>query len=58
MQNPNILLTKESIFEHIYDYEEEPSEGSLRAYIKTIRSYIGKDKIETIKNIGYKYAKG
>ncbi len=56
LQNPNRILSKEEIFSHIYDYEEEPSEGSLRAYIKNIRNYIGKDRIKTIKNIGYIYA--
>lgn len=56
LQNPNRILSKEELFTHIYDYEEEPSEGSLRAYIKNIRSYLGKDAIKTIKNIGYIYA--
>ncbi len=55
LQNPNRILSKEEIFSHIYDYEEEPSEGSLRAYIKNIRNHLGKDIIKTIKNIGYLY---
>lgn len=55
LKYPNELLIYENIFNQLWDYSEEPSIGSLRAYITKLRSYIGKDKIETIKNIGYKF---
>jgi DNA-binding response OmpR family regulator len=55
LQYPNELLEYEKIFEALWEYEEEPSSGSLRAYIKTLRASIGKEKIETIKNIGYRF---
>ena len=56
LQYPNELLEYEKIFEALWEYEEEPSSGSLRAYIKTLRAEIGKEKIETVKNIGYRFA--
>jgi len=55
LQYPNELLEYEKIFESLWEYEEEPSSGSLRAYIKTLRASVGKEKIETIKNIGYRF---
>jgi DNA-binding response OmpR family regulator len=55
LQYPNELLEYEKIFEALWEYEEEPSSGSLRAYIKTLRAEIGKEKIETVKNIGYRF---
>jgi len=55
LKYPNERLSYERIFDELWDYNEEPSVGSLRAYITKLRSYIGKDKIETIKNIGYKF---
>jgi DNA-binding response OmpR family regulator len=55
--NPNRTIDKQEIFETLWDYNEEPNEGSLRTYIKVIRSHIGKDSIDTIKNIGYRYVK-
>ena len=55
LQNPNELLSYEKINETLWEYDEEPSSGSLRTYIKTLRSAIGKEKIETIKNIGYRF---
>ena len=55
LQYPDELLEYEKIFEALWEYEEEPSSGSLRAYIKTLRAEIGKGKIETVKNIGYRF---
>jgi len=55
LQHPNELLNYEKINEALWEYDEEPSSGSLRTYIKTLRSAIGKEKIETIKNIGYRF---
>jgi len=57
LQHPNELLSYEKIFESLWEYDEEPSGGSLRTYIKTLRSVIGKEKIETVKNIGYRFVK-
>ncbi len=55
LEHPHELLSYAKIFEAVWDYDEEPSGGSLRAYVKTIRAYIGKDRIETVKNIGYRF---
>ena len=57
LQHPNMLLDYEKINETLWEYDEEPSAGSLRTYIKRIRAAIGKEKVETIKNIGYRFVK-
>jgi len=49
------LLHYEQIFDALWDYDEVPSSGALRTYIKTLRAIIGKNKIETIKNVGYRF---
>ncbi|MDQ7068446.1 MAG: response regulator transcription factor [Sulfurimonas sp.] len=55
LQNRDTLVTREEIFAVLYDYEEQPSEPSLRVFINKLRKIIGKEKIETIKNLGYRY---
>jgi len=55
LQHANELVTYEKINEALWEYDEEPSAGSLRTYIKTLRSSIGKETIETIKNVGYRF---
>lgn len=57
LKYPNELLNYNKIFERLWEYDEEPSVGSLRAYVKTVRSFLGKDNIETIKNVGYRFVK-
>ncbi|RXJ83879.1 response regulator transcription factor [Arcobacter sp. CECT 8985] len=53
--NPNELLDHERIFSYVWDYEEEPSDTSLRTYIKNLRKIIGKDKIVSLKRLGYRF---
>lgn len=57
LEYPNELLTYDKIFEHLWEYDEEPSAGSLRSYVKTVRTFLGKENIETIKNVGYRFVK-
>ncbi|NPA82338.1 MAG: response regulator transcription factor [Epsilonproteobacteria bacterium] len=55
LRNKNKIVTKEAIFEALWKYDEEPNEGSLRAFVSSLRKYLGKDKIETIKEVGYRF---
>ena len=55
LQHPNELLPYDVIYEALWEYGESPSSGSLRTYIKRLRAKIGKEHIETIKNIGYRF---
>jgi len=57
LQHQNELVNYEKINETLWEYDEEPSAGSLRTYIKTLRAVIGKDFIETVKNVGYRFVK-
>ncbi len=57
IENSNELLTYEKIFNTVWSYDKDASIASLRAYVKTLRATIGKEKIETIKNIGYRFVK-
>ncbi len=55
IQHRNELLSHDVILEHLWDYDETPSDGSLRTYIKTLRKYLGKDRIVSHKRIGYQF---
>lgn len=57
LERPYELLTYETLFEVLWEYGEEPSHGSLRTYIKTLRMIVGKEKIETVKHVGYRFVK-
>jgi DNA-binding response OmpR family regulator len=55
LKEKNQLLTYEQIFQSLWSYGESPSQGSLRAYINTLRQHLGKASIETVKHMGYRY---
>ena len=55
LKHRNELLSYEQIFDNLWSYDEAPSQGSLRAYITKLRHYLGKNRIETVKNRGYRY---
>jgi DNA-binding response OmpR family regulator len=45
----------DTIFEEVWSFSEEHSNESLRTYIKKLRQYLGKEKIESIKKEGYRF---
>jgi len=49
------MLSHETIFEHLWNYDEDPSDSALRTYIKNLRKLIGKESIVSIKKQGYKF---
>jgi DNA-binding response OmpR family regulator len=49
------VLAHERIYEHLWDFDEEPSDTALRTYIKNLRKIIGKEHIVSIKKQGYKF---
>lgn len=55
LQHRGELLVHERIMEHLWDYDETPSDGSLRTYIKTLRKLLGKDSIVSHKRLGYQF---
>ena len=57
LQHSNKLINYDTINTTLWEYNEKPSSGSLRTYIKNLRAILGKKKIETIKNIGYRFVK-
>lgn len=56
LQHANEQVSHEVINQHLWSFEDDPSETALRTYIKNLRKLIGKDRIVSIKRYGYKYA--
>lgn len=55
LQNKKRFLSVEEIFDGLWDFDEEPSELSLRAYVKNLRKILGKEKIINQRGRGYRY---
>ncbi len=54
IEHKNQLITKEQICERLWEWDKQPSEGSLRVYINELKKIIGKEMIQNQKGIGYK----
>lgn len=57
LKNANSYLSQDVIFEELWDMNQNPSDLSIRAYIKNLRKIIGKDKIINSHNKGYCYVR-
>ena len=55
LQHNDEAISHEMIYDTLWSYDETPSESSLRTYIKNLRKLIGKEKIVSIKKLGYKF---
>jgi len=55
LKNQNTLLSHETIYENLWEYGEEISESALRTYIKNLRKYLGKERIVSVKKLGYRF---
>lgn len=55
LKKKNQFISTELIFDELWEYGEEPSELSLRAYVKNLRKILGKDSIINQRGRGYCY---
>ncbi len=51
----NRVISSEELLQNIWAYEDMPTDATIRVYIKNLREIIGKDRIKTIRGIGYKF---
>lgn len=54
LQKKNQNVSREEIYSIVWDYDESPSELSLRVYVRNLRKILG-DKIISISKVGYRY---
>lgn len=54
LRNKNLTVTLEDIQSNLWAASQEPSYGSIRVYINSLKKLLGKDSIINIKGIGYR----
>ena len=53
IENDNKTVTNDEIIDRLWSSSEEHSYGALRLYISKVRQIMGKEKIKSIKKVGY-----
>lgn len=56
IQRKGEVISHEVIFEHLWNFDEEPSDTALRTYIKELRKLLGKERIVSHKRLGYQFS--
>lgn len=55
LKNQERTISHDEIFTNVWDYDEESSDDSLRTYIKNLRKIFGKERIISVKKLGYRF---
>lgn len=55
INNAQRVITNEELTQNLWDFENIPSDATIRSHIRTLRELIGKEKITTIRGEGYMY---
>jgi len=55
LTNQKRVISSDELMQNIWDYENIPSDATLRSHIRTLRELIGKKKIRTLRGEGYLY---
>ena len=51
--NQGIIISRERLMDHIWEYDYDGTSNIIDVYIRTLRKKIGKDAIETVRGVGY-----
>jgi two-component system, OmpR family, response regulator len=53
MLNPDRILSKPQIMDHVYELEADRGSNLIEVYVKRLREKIGKERIQTLRGQGY-----
>jgi len=55
LSHPHRLISQDELVQNIWEFDQMPSDATLRSYIRKLREIIGADKITTQRGAGYRY---
>lgn len=55
---PNVIVSKEKLEEALYGFDDEIASNTLEVYVSRIRKKLGKETIETVRGLGYRFVAG
>lgn len=55
MRHPDQVLSREQLLSHVWGYDFDPASNVVDVYIGYLRRKLGKDAIETVRGMGYRF---
>jgi len=56
ISNKNRIVSVDEILQNLWEYDEMPSQDTIRTYIKNLRYILGKEHIINVRGEGYRYS--
>ena len=53
LQHPGQVLSREQLLSHVWGYDFDPGSNVVDVYVGYLRRKLGKDRIETVRGMGY-----
>lgn len=57
-RHPGQVLSREQILSHVWGYDFDPGSNVVDVYVGYLRKKIGKERIASIRRMGYRLEKG
>lgn len=54
LRHPGQVLTREQVLSHVWGYDFDPGSNVVDVYVRTLRQKIGRERIETVRGMGYR----
>jgi DNA-binding response OmpR family regulator len=55
MRNPDQVLSRDQLLSHVWGMDADPTTNVVNVYVSTLRSKLGRDLIETVRGVGYRF---
>jgi DNA-binding response OmpR family regulator len=56
MRHPNQVLSRQQLLSNVWGYDFDPGSNVVDVYVGYLRKKLGKDRIETVRGMGYRFA--
>ena len=57
LTHPNRTVSNEELMQNLWNYDDMPSDATIRSHIRSLREMLGKELIATVRGIGYRFEK-
>ena len=54
-RHPGQVLTREQLLSNVWGYDYDPGSNVVDVYVGYLRKKLGKDRIKTLRGIGYRF---
>jgi DNA-binding response OmpR family regulator len=58
LQRPGKVCTREELLDNVWGIDFDPGTNIVDVYVRRLRSKVAADRIETVRNVGYRLAAG